>query len=121
MAGVTLGQTIKNAVNNLDLVANGLVNKAKDKLGVLDENIKTEADYRIAVCNMCPYGDKRAIAAGWYTPAADRTDDHCSLCGCNREWKSLAEDAVCGVHDYNKNNPNVVPLFDMWEFFRPSN
>lgn len=73
-------------MNLFDLInlKQGILNSIRDKVGVLDEDIKLLADARMSICNKCP--NKSEL-------------DTCKLCGCYLPFKTKAINTSC---DENK-------------------
>lgn len=100
---------IPAGVKNLDKVVEGIINNAKLEKGTLSSEAEAEIYRRRAICDGCPYLSTNATAAGWY--AADRTDEHCTMCGCPKSFRTASLDMDCGIEAFNKQHPEqTMPL-----------
>ncbi len=77
-------------------IAEGFINLAKKKLGILPNEIKELAETRFAICLQCEDLDKE----GKDCKLVGLTEC-CKHCGCYMPAKVKALEAVCG----NKSNP----------------
>jgi len=99
-------------INNIDTVIEGFINDVKLEHGMLPQHEQEVIAGRRLICSECPYNSKKAKELGLYT--TERTDYHCSFCGCLISKKTAALDANCGIEAYNDKNPNT-PMKLKWE------
>lgn len=103
---------LPKAIANIDKVAEGFINDVKLEHGMLTQEEQEIIAGRRLICQECPYNSKKAQELGIYK--TDRTDYHCSLCGCLINKKTAALTENCGIEAYNFDNPNnKLPL--KWE------
>lgn len=106
---------IGRGIANLDKIAEGIVNKANFKK-LSQEKQKTIID-RAAICATCPFNSEKARTSQEYFDLfgkhyeSDRTDSHCSHCGCVLALKVMSLYSECGLSYWNEANPDKqIPL-----------
>lgn len=105
---------LPRAIANIDTVVQGFVNDVRLEHGMLPPEEQEVIVGRRLICQECPYNSTNAQLLGLYK--TDRTDYHCSLCGCLISKKTAALDANCGIEAYNANKlPNQPTLPLKWE------
>lgn len=100
------------AWDNKEAILEGWLNDLKLESGELSEEEVKEILRRRAICAECPLNSINAKKSFEYYSLyqdnyqTDRTDLHCSICGCptNKKTSSLSSD--CGLEEYNKEFPN---------------
>lgn len=100
---------LPSMIKNGDKILEGIVTNTKLKHGNLPEDEQDEIVRRRVICAGCPFMSKNAIELGMLK--TDRTDEFCSACNCEIEWKTSCLSCDCGLTAYNKRNPkNQLPL-----------
>lgn len=113
-----------HGLTQADVVIAARWNKAVDAVGLLDDDVKTEAERRLAICETCPFNSVNAqhsqeftefyraamrkrgtpmeypLVPKYQTNRAD-SDLHCSWCGCDIDSKVLGMEGNCGIENYN--------------------
>lgn len=103
---------IPRGIKNLDKVVEGLTNQVRIELGTIPQDDLEIIVGRRLICGECPYLSTNAVKLGLYT--TDRTDEHCTHCGCPISTRTASLDSDCGIEVYNKDNPDS-PLKLKWE------
>jgi len=106
----------KGIPHSLEIVES-IVNNINLQRKTLAEHKKEEIIRRRIICATCPYMSKNAkTSKEYYTLVGyhyhtDRTDEHCSFCGCGIEMRTGSLGSECGIATWNKDNPdNTIPL-----------
>jgi hypothetical protein len=120
MNGGTIKEWVKIAIKgipNIDKIAEGFINDVRFQFNSLPEDKQEEIVKRRLICATCPFNSFRAKESEEYKQLfgesykTDRTDLHCSICGCPVSTKTASLAVDCGMEEYNKNNPeNQQPL-----------
>lgn len=106
---------IPDGLKNLGGVVEGFRNQIKMELGTIPKEDEDEIIRRRLICSTCPFMSVNAIRNGIYT--TQRTDKHCTMCGCPLETRTASLQSECGIANYNMQNPNnQLPL--KWEKFK---
>lgn len=103
---------IPKGIKNIPQIIEGLSNQIKMEIGTIPKEDEDEIIRRRLICSQCPFLSVNALEAKLYT--TDRTDAHCTHCGCPIATRTASLEANCGIEDYNLNNPKTpIPL--KWE------
>lgn len=103
---------LPRVISNIDTIAQGFINDVKLEHGMLPQDEQEVIAGRRLICSECPYNSTKAKELGLYN--TQRTDYHCSLCGCLISKKTACLDCNCGIEVHNQQNPNnPMPL--KWE------
>lgn len=106
---------IPKGIKNADKLIEGIKNDSDFINGKLTKEEAEEIIRRRIICNECPFLSTNAVNNGLYK--TDRDDEHCSLCSCNKDWKTACLSCNCGIEEYNKQNPeNKIDL--KWTAFK---
>lgn len=99
---------------NIDKVAEGFINQVKMELGTLPpEEVEIIAGRRL-ICSQCPLNSANATKAGWYK--SDRSDIHCTACGCPVKTRTASLEMGCGIETLNAKPENLnTPLPLKWD------
>jgi hypothetical protein len=94
-----------NALKNIDKVAEGIVNKTGSSL--LSDEKRAIIEYRKSICNECEFNSRNK--KDYQTI---RTDDHCTICSCNIEYKTHCLSCNCGIEVSNmgKSGEDILKL-----------
>lgn len=90
---------LKNPMKILD----GIYNEIKLENNLLQEDEVDEILRRRLICQSCPFFSLNAQSSEEYYDIfkehyqTDRTDSHCSVCGCNEKLKTSSLDSNCGL------------------------
>ena len=104
---------VPEGIKNYDKVIEGVKNDKRFTKGLLSEEEASEIIRRRIICESCPFLSTNAIAAGVYK--SDRDDEHCIMCGCNKDFKTACLTCNCGIEAHNKNNDDNLEL--KWKSF----
>lgn len=105
---------IPNLIQNREKIVEGIINNTKLNHDKLPEDEVEEIIRRRVICAGCPFLSTNAKNLGIYS--GDRTDEFCTACGCDKEWKTACLTCNCGLEAYNARNPkNKLPL--KWEIY----
>lgn len=111
---------IPKAIQNPTNIIQGVINSVKLSHGDLPEDEQSEIIRRRLICDNCPFLSSNAVSNPALNYKTDRFDEHCILCGCNKDLKTAALDEECGISHYNDDNPNnPMPL--KWEKYKKPN
>lgn len=105
---------IPKGIKNSSKIIEGIKNDSKFINGELSQEEAQEIINRRLICMTCPFMSRNAVENGLYKTT--RTDDHCSLCECNIDYKTACLTCNCGIEEHNKNNPSN-PLDLKWKAF----
>lgn len=103
---------IPKAIPNALEIGNAIVNDVKLKYGHLEAHKKEEIVKRRIICETCPFNSRNAKTSEEYKELTkehyktDRTDLHCSFCGCQVYTRTAALNAECGIYAWNQKNPD---------------
>jgi hypothetical protein len=108
---------IPAGIDNLPAVVEGIRNNVKLENGTLTQDEEDEIIRRRLICSTCPFMSLNAVAAGTYK--TNRTDAHCTMCGCPIKTKTASLASDCGIATYNARNlDNQLQL--KWEKYKPN-
>lgn len=107
---------LKEALKNLDKIAEGIWTEVKSDMGVLPEEDQEIIAERRLICARCPFNSTNATNDGWYN-AGIRPDEHCVMCTCNIKAKTACLSCRCGIEAHNKSNNDNLEL-KWYEKFR---
>lgn len=106
----------KELPNSIEIVK-ALSNEVALKYNALSQDKVEEITKRRIICETCPFNSYLAKTSAEYKNLTnkhyetDRTDLHCSFCGCNVKTRTSGLSADCGIATWNKDNPtNQLPL-----------
>jgi hypothetical protein len=106
----------KAASNGLSIIE-AIYKSIQLEKGNIPEEEREEILRRRLICLSCPFNSTNAQNSTEYREvtgknySTDRTDFHCSMCGCPIEYRTAALDKNCGIEDYNEEHPdNTLPL-----------
>ena len=107
-------QTIWKGIPNIDKVVEGFLNDVRFQFKDLPEDKQNEIVKRRIACKECPFNSIRAQTSSEYKELTgnsyqtERTDYHCSMCGCVINIKTASLESNCGIENYNQiNNTNI--------------
>lgn len=103
---------IPAGLKNLPKIIEGVRNNVKLEFGTLSDEKVDVITTRRLICSECPFNSLNATKMGMYK--SDRTDKHCTFCGCLVSLKTAALESNCGIEIYNTANPDK-PLPLKWE------
>jgi hypothetical protein len=110
-------QLTKKGIKNLDKVLEGVRNDISNKFQLLSEEKKEVISERMEICLNCPYNSKNAVLSDEYKSVTgnnyttNRSELHCSFCGCTTQFKVSSLNSNCGIETWNEENPNnQLPL-----------
>lgn len=113
---------LPEGLKNAPSVVEGIVNNVKLEFGTLDEDKKEEIVRRRVICKGCPFMSENAKSSKEYKEllgssyTSDRTDEHCTFCGCPLETRTASLTKPCGISSWNKNHKdNTLTL--KWEAY----
>jgi hypothetical protein len=101
---------LPKGIKNLDKIVKGVYNNANLSKLPLDQ--QEEIIIRRSICEQCPFLNRNAKTSEEYKSlfgvnySSERTDDHCSICGCPKDIRTAALDKNCGLEDWNDDNPD---------------
>lgn len=105
-------------IQNADKIVEGIQTNTKLKNGNLPEDEQEEIIRRRVICAGCPFQSFNAQKLGIYR--GDRTDEFCTACSCDIEWKTSCLSCQCGLSAHNRRNPkNQLPL--KWDVYDKNN
>lgn len=105
-------------IKNFDKIVEGIKTDALFNSGKLTDEEASEIINRRIICDNCPFLSTNAIKNNTYK--SSRPDEHCSLCQCNKQYKTSCLSCNCGIEVYNEENPdNILEL--KWKAFKPNN
>ena len=105
---------IPKAISNPEKIIEGMLNSVKNEFKLLPEDEQEEIVRRRLICNSCPLMSLNATTSEEYKTLygenykTDRTDLHCSCCGCNIQLKTSSFGSNCGLETYNTHNQDNV-------------
>jgi hypothetical protein len=109
-------ETIKKGIPNIDKIFQGFLNDVRFQFKDLSEDKQNEIARRRVICKECPFNSIKATSSNEYKELhgesykTNRTDNHCSLCGCVVNIKTASLESNCGIEEYNKLNKSNIPL-----------
>lgn len=106
----------KEGIPNIDKIAEGLLNQAKDKFGRLLEDEHEEIVRRQLICHSCPFfslnlfnNDEEYQKLYNKKFESDRTSGKfCGICGCPEITKTSSLSSDCGLSSYNEEHPENI-------------
>lgn len=108
---------IPKGLPNAGEIVSALTNEVYLKYNKLPEDEKEEILKRRVICETCPFNSQNAKSSQEYKSLTgsnyktNRTDLHCSFCGCGIKTRTAGLGADCGISTWNKDNPNKqLPL-----------
>jgi len=114
-----LKEWIKTAIKgipNIDKIAEGIINDVRFQFESLSEDKQEEIVRRRLICIDCPLNSIKARTSEEYKDLTgnnyqtDRTDLHCSMCGCVVNIKTASLESECGIGIYNQQNNKQIAL-----------
>ena len=99
---------IPKGIKNIDKVIEGNINAVKLEWGHLPQNEQDEIIRRRIICSSCPFNSTNAKTSEEYKELygehyeTERTDLHCSHCGCPISTKSSSLNSDCGITSWNE-------------------
>lgn len=99
---------IPKVLQNPDKVLEGWLNDIKLESGELPEDEIKEILRRRAICSSCPFSSDLAKTSKEYEEVfgkhyeTDRTEPHCSCCGCFLGKKTASLSSECGLASNDK-------------------
>lgn len=103
-------------LKNLDKVAEGLSNTVLKDFDLLSDDKKQIIAERMETCLNCPFNSVNAKASEEYLAifgkpySTERSELHCSLCGCVCTLKTASLSSNCGAEVWNARHPNNPEL-----------
>ena len=91
----------------------GIANDKKIIWNLLPQDQRDEILRRRDICFSCPYSSERAKRDGYET---DRTDKHCTMCGCPISYRTASLSSNCGIEVWNEENPENKKVLK-WKAF----
>ena len=113
---VEILKLIPKGIANIDKVAEGFMNDIRLENGTLSEPQVEEITRRRLICKGCPFESDNKE-----NYETQRTDLHCTLCGCPISTKTACLGCACGAEQYNynnRNNKNIQPEQVRWHPFK---
>lgn len=100
---------LPRAIKNIDKVIEGHRNNIRLENGTLPPEEEEVIIGRRLICQECPFNSINAVKFGFYT--TDRTDYHCTQCGCPINAKTASLSSNCGIEVHNDLYPeSPIPL-----------
>lgn len=100
---------IPKGIKNLDKIIEGHRNNIKLENGDLSDEVVDIIIGRRLICSQCPFFSENAVKYGFYK--TDRTDKHCTQCGCPTDPKTASLSSNCGIEEHNNRHPDMqIPL-----------
>lgn len=87
------GRNWRNAPN----ILRGVINHELDNFGFMSETRKQIIEDRLATCGDCPYANTNIGTDALPESSKERTDFHCTLCGCTLKYKTASFGEECPV------------------------
>ena len=111
---------IPKALPNTIEIVKAVSNCVQMKYGTLPEKEKEEIIRRRLICHTCPFMSKNTaseykelVGKEYIT---NRTDEHCSFCGCGIQTRTAALNSTCGISSWNSSHENQLSL--KWDKFK---
>lgn len=110
---------IPRGIPNISDIISGIVNNVELKYGYLKEEERLEIIRRRIICEACPFNNRNAVSSEEYMEVtkehynSERSDFHCSFCGCPIEIRTASLQSNCGIDYWNSISENKIPL--KWE------
>lgn len=107
---------IPRGIKDLDKVIQGIRNDVKLEAGTLPQHMQDIIIGRRLICSTCPYLSKNAKTSEEYLQLTgkhyetDRTEDHCSMCGCPINIRTATMTKDCGLEVWNFEQSDNQPL-----------
>ena len=106
---------VPKGVKNASKVIEGIKNDYDFVNGNLTKEEAEEIIRRRLICSSCPFMSTNAVRIGVYK--TERTDEHCTLCTCNINFKTACLSCNSGIEDHNEKNKEN-PLDLKWVAFK---
>lgn len=103
---------LPRAIQNIDKIVEGYITDIRLEYGDLVEDERDEIIRRRLICETCPLNSKNAVEVGWYI--TERTDEHCTCCGCPISKKTASLSSDCGAIIHNQTKPDEPQLQVRW-------
>jgi hypothetical protein len=107
---------VPRGLKNIDGVIEGIKNNIKLNNGSLPEDLQEEILKRRLICQYCPFMSENAKTSKEYFELfnehynSQRTDEHCSICGCPLSTRTASLSSNCGLEHYNNTHENKIEL-----------
>tara|TARA_R110000868_G_scaffold1729_4_gene13902 strand:+ start:5536 stop:5910 length:375 start_codon:yes stop_codon:yes gene_type:complete len=94
---------IPKGLQNPENLIEGIWNETKSLYGTLDEEEAAEIVKRRLICQSCPFHSLHATTSKEYFDIfkdhykTERTESHCSVCGCVETLKTASLNSDCGL------------------------
>jgi hypothetical protein len=98
---------VPKGIPNVGNIIKGIINNVELKYGLLSKDQKDEIIRRRIICYGCPYNDINAKESKEYFDligthySSDRSDRHCSFCGCPINIRTSSLECDCGIEAWN--------------------
>jgi hypothetical protein len=105
-------QLTKRGIQNFDKVFEGIRNDVSNKFKLLSKEKKEVIAERMDICINCPYNSRNAPSSDEYKSltgehyTTNRSELHCSFCGCTVPFKVSSLNSNCGAETWNEENPD---------------
>jgi len=105
-------QLVKKGASNFEKVFEGIRNDVSNKFKLLSDDKKRVIAERMDICLSCPFNSRNAQSSDEYKKllgesyTTNRSELHCSLCGCTATYKTASLSSNCGIEYWNNNNPD---------------
>jgi hypothetical protein len=103
---------VPKGIPNIKSIIKGIVNNVELKYKMLSEDSRKEIIRRRLICLNCPFNNINAKVSKEYFElnkehyTSDRTDNHCSFCGCPIDIRTASLECNCGIEEWNDKHPN---------------
>jgi hypothetical protein len=117
---------IPKGLQNPELIVEGWLKDIQLEYGDLPKDEIEEIVRRRAICNDCPLNSIKAQTSKEYKDLygenykTERTEFHCSCCGCPINKKSASLHSDCGLTYYNSNHPDNTQILK-WNKYKNDN
>ena len=106
----------RNGMKDISKVTEGISNSVLNSFNLLDEDKQDIIAERYETCLNCPFNSEKAASSKEYKDLTgkhyktERTELHCSLCGCVAKFKVAALSSNCGAELWNAQHPQNPEL-----------